>query len=318
MHPEFFAADTTFGTNNEKKELFTMAFKDGTNKAFNGGRAYIPNAQRWVFELIFRECLPVFWGKEICSKIKLVLTDGCSEEYLSFVNNCGMSNSFPNAVHGLCYFHLVVLGWKKHVQPSIPKSGHEEKLALETCSIIQQWVKSWFFYIESEAEFVNSKQLLFNFLEKEKNRSLSENLVQVIVRWFKSSLEPLESLWTNYQRLHIAGLGAKCTSIAEALHWSIKSGFDGVRAGFSIENAASNQMSKAERKAKQNQRSNALKMQKTNLWSHFSTKDDLTDYAERSTFQQWEKSIHCNCVALERNIFLVHTPTTHDFELCKI
>ena len=77
-------------------------------------------------------------------------------------------------------------------------------------------------------------------------------------------------------------------------------------------------MSKAERRAKENQRSNALKMQKTNLWSHFSTKDDLTDYAERSTFQQWEKSIHCNCIALERNIFLVHTPTTHDFELCKI
>ena len=32
MHPDFCAADTTFGTNDEKKELFTLAFKDGNKK----------------------------------------------------------------------------------------------------------------------------------------------------------------------------------------------------------------------------------------------------------------------------------------------
>ena len=61
MHPEFCAADTTFGTNDEKKELFTLAFKDGNNKAFNGGRCFIPNAQKWVFGMLFKNCLPLFW-----------------------------------------------------------------------------------------------------------------------------------------------------------------------------------------------------------------------------------------------------------------
>ena len=55
MHPELCVADTTFGTNNNKKELFTLAFKDGNNNVFNGARAYIPNAQKCVFHMMFKE-----------------------------------------------------------------------------------------------------------------------------------------------------------------------------------------------------------------------------------------------------------------------
>ena len=61
MHPEMLQADTTHGTNNENKELFTIASKDGNNKAFNACRAYIPNAQKWVFTKLFSSCLPIFW-----------------------------------------------------------------------------------------------------------------------------------------------------------------------------------------------------------------------------------------------------------------
>ena len=49
----FLKADTTHGTNNEKKELFTIASLDGNQKAFNVCRAYIPNAKSWVFTLMF-------------------------------------------------------------------------------------------------------------------------------------------------------------------------------------------------------------------------------------------------------------------------
>ena len=123
MHPEFCSCDTTFGTNDEKKELFTLAFLDGNNKAFNGGRAYIPNAQSWTFNTIFKHCLPIFWGPLISERLKLMMTDGCVQEYAAFVNNCGENQSFPNAVHGLCYFHLAVQGVTKHVVPYIPHGG---------------------------------------------------------------------------------------------------------------------------------------------------------------------------------------------------
>ena len=44
MHPKMLQADTTHGTNNKKKELFTIAGKDGNNRTFNACQAYTPNA----------------------------------------------------------------------------------------------------------------------------------------------------------------------------------------------------------------------------------------------------------------------------------
>ena len=58
MHPECFMVDTTHGTNKERKELFTVAGKDGNNFAFNACRDYIPNQQQWVFNFF----LNVFQG----------------------------------------------------------------------------------------------------------------------------------------------------------------------------------------------------------------------------------------------------------------
>jgi hypothetical protein len=87
MHPEFLASDTTFGTNKQKKELFTVAGLDGNNRGFNGARAFIPSAAHWVFYYLFRFCLPIFWGTDVTQRVRLNMTDGASQEYLAFINS---------------------------------------------------------------------------------------------------------------------------------------------------------------------------------------------------------------------------------------
>ena len=119
MHPEVLLTDITHGTNKEKKEMFTIAAKDGNNKAFNACRAFIPNAQQWVFELLFKECIPLFFGETILSRVRLLITDGAVTEYVPFILNTGEENPFKFAVHSLCYFHLVCQGYQKNVLPAI-------------------------------------------------------------------------------------------------------------------------------------------------------------------------------------------------------
>jgi len=92
MHPEFFAADTTNKTNKEKKELFTLASKDGNNEGFNGGRAFIPSGQQWVFHYLFKHCLPMFWGTDVTHRIRLTLTDGDTKEYLALMGTIAVCN----------------------------------------------------------------------------------------------------------------------------------------------------------------------------------------------------------------------------------
>ena len=172
MHPELCVADTTFGTNNEKKELFTLAFKDGNNKAFNGGRCFIPNAQKWVFAMLFKHCLPIFWDSSVCNNMKLMLTDGCTSEYLPFILNIGFNNAFPKAVHGLCYYHLAIQGFKKYVDPHVPTVGRFSKRAKVAVYHIKKWVKDWFFDVEDEAEYRDSRSRFNTWVHSQKGMFL--------------------------------------------------------------------------------------------------------------------------------------------------
>jgi hypothetical protein len=79
MHPASLTCNTTFGTENTKKELFDIAGLDRNNKGFNAGRAYIPIAQEWVFYYAFKHCLPVLWGPVITQRVSLMCTDGCTQ-----------------------------------------------------------------------------------------------------------------------------------------------------------------------------------------------------------------------------------------------
>ena len=48
-----------------------------------------------------------------------MLTSMCSSEYLSFIVNSGEGYVSPNSCLGLCYFHLLIQGWNRHVKPNI-------------------------------------------------------------------------------------------------------------------------------------------------------------------------------------------------------
>ena len=159
MHPEMMQADTTHGTNREKKELFTIASVDGNNCGFNAARAFIPNAQNWVFYTLFRECLPAFFGPVVTKRNRLMITDGCASEYVSFINSSGKDSIFPNSCLGLCYFHLVIQGWNKHVKSEFGDEyvGNVQKNA--HLKSIQMWIKSWFFELESQEEYMFSRRL---------------------------------------------------------------------------------------------------------------------------------------------------------------
>ncbi|KAG7363942.1 hypothetical protein IV203_037144 [Nitzschia inconspicua] len=117
---------------------------DGNNKAFNCGRAYIPSGQAWVFSYIFKHVLPEFWGEPITSRLSLMSTDGCAQEYQAFIRNTGKGNTFPNAVHSLCSFHLAILGFNANVScPAALSAGKQTKKALK---IALDFVRSWAYY----------------------------------------------------------------------------------------------------------------------------------------------------------------------------
>lgn len=307
MHPELCVADTTFGTNNKKKELFTLAFKDGNNNVFNGARAYIPNAQKWVFSMMFKECLPNFWGSTISDRISLVMTDGCQEEYISFIQNVGIDQSFRNASLGLCYFHLAIQPLLKNI--TIPKSGIAKKRADPVISIIKMWIKSWFFDVETCHEYTVSVRLFFQFLDKMENEhTLHANLVEEICLFVKSKLNPYEPMWVNYHRLFIGGMNGRTTSIGEQMHWSMKSGFDKIVARMSPEKSADTMMNKAQRRGQKQARKNAQKDAKLAINNESTIANELTTWCEEKFKEQYELSKYQRVTQVDSDCFYVFEP----------
>lgn len=49
--------------------------------------------------------------------MRLIITDVCTEDYLAILGHVGPGKAFPKAMHGLCYFHLIIFGFNKHIKP---------------------------------------------------------------------------------------------------------------------------------------------------------------------------------------------------------
>ena len=124
---------------------------------------------------------------------------------------------------------------------------------------VRLWVKSWFFDVESKKEYLCSKSLFNKWLDEQViQENISILLVEVIKVWVTNKLEHYENFWVNYIRLTVPGMEQRTTSIGEAMHHSMKSGFDGVRSSMSLDKSAISQINKAQRKAKISQKKNAV------------------------------------------------------------
>ena len=56
------------------------------------------------------------------------------------------------------------------------------------------------------------------------------HFVDSVIKWIISNLTPFERLWLNHKRLHVEGFNTRTTSVGEGMHFSMKNGYDGVRA----------------------------------------------------------------------------------------
>ena len=114
--------------------------------------------------------------------------------------------------------------------------------------------------------------MFFSWLQELKeNKTFPEYSVQKIRLWVHENLDPYDHMWLNYQRTHVGGMSQRTTSIGEALHASMKSGYDKVFASMGVDRSATLMMDKAERKGKRVANLNAQQVQRKNLWSTLGT-----------------------------------------------
>ncbi|KAG7358499.1 hypothetical protein IV203_015088 [Nitzschia inconspicua] len=79
----------------------------------------------------------------------------------------------------------------------------------------------------------------------------------------------------------------RTTSISESMHWSMKSGFDGVRAGMDTVTAANTMMDKSDRRLEAIQKENAMQERRSQKFSSLPTAGHLTEFCQKEVERQW-------------------------------
>jgi hypothetical protein len=163
--------------------------------------------------------------------------------------------------------------------------------------------------VESESEYIVSKQLFYVWLNEQKeNKILSELSVMAITAWVTNNLEPYESMWLNYTRLFAGGMDQRTSSPAEAMYWSMKSGYNAVHAAMNSDFAAEVMMDNSNKKAKDLENYNADQISRTKLWTNDPTLQNLTDWCAKNPQEEWNLSSQYKIIQNSDDELLVFKP----------
>ncbi|KAI2504545.1 hypothetical protein MHU86_9855 [Fragilaria crotonensis] len=97
--PEVVCVDGTHETNNESRPLLTLSVKDSNGKVTVVVRCIAPNERSWFFRWLFQEAIPVLLGAQSLHAVKLIMTDGDSQEMTQV--DYAISTHFVNAVRSM-------------------------------------------------------------------------------------------------------------------------------------------------------------------------------------------------------------------------
>ena len=129
--------------------------------------------------------------------------------------------------------------------------------------VLQRWVKTWFFDLETKAEYNNSRNCCLEWIDGEiRDGKVGVEMGSAAKKWIKG-LDSRSSLWANHARLYTSGMDQRCTSIGKQMHWHIKSGHDGVKSSMSTITTAKNVLTKSK------QRTNIFSQRNADRFSEF-------------------------------------------------
>jgi hypothetical protein len=208
--------DATSDTNKEGCPLVTLTSKDAYGKMFIVLHAFPPSEQSWSFKWLFQTACPTLLGKKVMKKIRIIVTDGDSQEIAQLDD--AIKKFFPEANRIRCSWHIIYKGWHKRVKAPLGGTSHKKRaLHLKgqsrpkgpplsglnkTARTMYQWMFSWAHpsYCETDKEYYVSKALFFTFVQsREVKEILGSVYVEAIINFARKNVLPQEDQMSYFK-----------------------------------------------------------------------------------------------------------------------
>jgi hypothetical protein len=132
--PEVVCVDGTHETNNESRPLLTLSVKDSDGNVIVVIRYFVPNER--LFHWLFQKALPVLLGTQTLQLVKLVMTDGDSQEMAQV--DFAIAELLVNAVPTHCGWSLVHQGWRQECRDLGFRKGKRDAARSQVRVILRQ------------------------------------------------------------------------------------------------------------------------------------------------------------------------------------
>lgn len=288
MFSEVLHIDCTSDTNVESRPFLTITGRSTTGKMFSIIRAFLPNERAWVFRWLFQTVMPTLLGKDCISRVKVIITDGDSQETSQL--DIAIAMHFQNVCRVRCGWHIVDRGWKR-VCPTSRAVSRPNQPAFKVITIqLKAWLYSWMLpCCETEEEYKISKALLGAYLRHSHFLDVtSEAVADQIGTFIRENVEPLEAFFCFHTRRHVRHFDTYTNSAHEGTNNGLKAAAAPVLPQHSLDRSASILNNNALIKANANTIMSARVVSSNALWSKLPTSQKLTHKGEGLVTAQWE------------------------------
>lgn len=245
MFPEYMAIDLTFGTNVQRRPLFLAAGIDGCNKSFTMFRAFTPSKSFSAMHWIIHRSMPQLMGSDTLRNVSIVSSDQ-EDSLVGNVTSAITENVLPFAKHRIDYFHMFVLPWKKIVR--------DDSVVF---SVIFNWIRTWFYSVESKAEFLLSLNLLRDYMDKavkpgsSNPATLDESSHMSILQLVDKIVSSIDSC-ANYSFMSYSTYGFVGSSFLEGINAQLKHGPISIDSRMNIDRSGYVQLQQVEERGQRN------------------------------------------------------------------
>ena len=225
--PEVVWVDVTSHSNNKGFHLLTFSSRLSIGKQIVWLWIFIPNQQRFSFRWVFQEAMPTLVPKWLRDRVLFFMKDADPQQRNEIQSS--MKRHFVNATEGTCGYHIVNIGWKKHV-PNC--TGVLTPVQLRKWSNIvhniHRWIYSWMNpgYVEDEEEYEISKFLLEKYVCSHAVRDVVGDytiVIERIIHFLRRHVYTWETLYLHYLRSHIRHFDTAHSSAHEGTNHGLKS-----------------------------------------------------------------------------------------------
>ena len=288
LFPSVIKVDDTCHTNNEKRPHLTITGQTSSGHVFTWLRAFLPNKSAATFRWIFRVVLPQLIGYAVLQRIRLVISDGDSQETSQL--DLAIAEYFSHVKRVRCGWHIVEKGIQSHCPGEKSVAPMQKEAYKSLLKLVKNWIYSWMRpgYCETEDEYHISKVLFYDYLSSDTclsmcggNNAIRRQIIDFVTRF----VLPHEDFFVFFRRKHIRHFDEYNNCSHEGTNYGLKSHAAGVLPGHSIDNAGKRLTYQATLKYTELAKLAAREFISRELWSEMPSTENLCMRAQALTIK---------------------------------